>query len=250
MYLGNIGSGKTLSAVIDMVQNKQHITYYANIIPKLPKKTPQIKVIEPHMIIKKDIVGTKKKRGGKEEPVYEYKLNKEFWEEFKGQSKTIVLDEVHNLLNARRPGSRVNVIMGDFLALARRIVGDDPQSEGDLILITQLGRRADVIARDMAHKVVYHIMHYVKSCDKCHAAWRETSEMPEQAKICPYCGHYKLSKSKFMIEKFHFAGINAFDMWKNFGMSSFHMHYYMRNVDKYFKYYSTLQWENLLSDLY
>lgn len=250
LYLGNVGSGKTLSAVVDMVENRQHLEFYTNVKPLKPKETPWIIPIKPEMIVKKELLGMKKHKGGKEEPVYKYELNKEFWLGMQGKAKSIVLDEIHNMMNARRPGSKVNVIMGDFLALARRIVGDDPQAEGDMILITQLGRRADIIAREMAHKIVYHVGHYTKTCQRCGCSWRETSEMPEQAKVCLACGFWRLKKHSHFIEKWHFAGTSAFDAWRSFGLKTFHKHYFLRNVERYFPYYSTLQWENLLSDLY
>lgn len=249
LYLGNVGSGKTLSAVMEMVKNRQHVTYYTNINPKNKKKTPWIIPITQEMLVRKEIVKVINKKDGKQEPVYNYKLNEDFWRQKQKEAKTLIIDEMHTLMDARRSQSKVSKIMNDFLALARRVVGDDPQSEGDLILITQLGRRADVIAREMAHQVRYHIMHYVKTCKKCGTSWRETSETPEQLKVCPSCAYWKLEKHSFRIERFHFCNVQSFEMWKNFSMPSYHKHYFVRNVEQYFTFYDTLQWDTLISDL-
>ena len=253
LYLGKPGSGKSLSAVMEMVENIQHISFYTNIKPKKPKLTPQITSIKTDMLVKKELKGVIKKKGGGSDPVYDWKLNEAYWKELQGQPKTVVLDEFHTIMDARRAMSKPNKIMGDFLALIRRIIGDDPMAQGDLILITQLGKRADVIAREMAHQVVYHVMHYTKYCQKCRTAWHEHSDMPDQAKVCIACGHYRLGQADHYIEKFHFDSVNSFNMWEMFGKPQnqwFYSHYYVTGVSQYFGYYDTVQWDNMLSELY
>ena len=249
LVLGNIGSGKTLTIVREMVRNDQGLKFYTNITPAKPRLTPHIKKINASMIVLKELKATKKKRDGTEEPVYEFKLNKEFWKSI-DEPITIVLDEVHTMFDARRGFSKVNNIFGDFLAMLRRVIGEDPMVQGDLILITQLSRRVDVIGRDMVHQVRYHICHYTKQCQRCFARWHETSEVPEPVKVCPVCGHNRLKKTHLSIEVKHFAGMTAYDGWKEWGMNTWHRHYFVNDVEGYFKYYSTTQWEDMFSELY
>jgi len=247
--LGNIGSGKTAGVVREMIMNKQKINYYTNITSKKPSKTKHIKKISADMIIERKEEGFKKKRDGSTEPIYKLQLNKDFWF---GVDKpiSVVLDEAHSIMNPRRSGSKVNVIVGDFLALLRRVLGEDSQSEGDLYLITQLSRRLDVIGRDMAHQVRYYVCHYTKTCLKCGLSWAENSEMPEQLRVCPRCEHHRLNKNNFVIEVKHFAGMKAYEDWKEFGVLSFHAHYFIKDIEDYFPYYDTHQWEDLFNDYY
>jgi len=241
-------SGKSACAIRETVIYK-HMKYYTNILPKKPRITSNIITIEPEMIIKRTVKDVKKKRDGSEENVYEYELNKEFWTEQAIRPLSVMIDEAHDYLNARKSMSKINEILGSFLALARRIVGET-DGEGDLIFITQLDRRIDVICREMAHQIRWHVCHYRKTCLACGLTWYENSDFPEKIKLCPACGNYKLRKHSFKIECFHYANISAFDAWKQFGMSTFHKRYYINDIEKYFPLYDTLQWENLFKDLY
>ena len=248
LFLGNLGSGKTVSAIRETQLNK-HMNYYTNILPKSKKLTPNIIPIHPGMLIKKTIIEMKKKRDGTEEPIYKFELNKEFWTEQAKKPLSVVLDEAHDFMNARRSTSKINEILASFLALARRIVGET-DGEGDLIFITQLDRRIDIICREMAHQIRWHVCHYKKTCLSCGLTWYENSDFPEKIKLCPGCGNYKLRKHSFKIECFHYANITSFDAWKQFGMQTYHKRYYINNIEKYFSMYDTLQWQNLFQDLY
>ena len=247
--LGNIGSGKTVTVVREMVMNKQKINYYTNINSKKPSKTKHIHKITADMIIERKQEGFKTKKDKSVEPIYKLQLNKDFWLEV-DKPISVILDEAHTIMNPRRAMSKVNVIVGDFLALLRRVLGEDSQSEGDLYLITQLNRRLDVIGREMAHQIRYHVCHFTKTCLKCGVSWAENSEMPEQLRICPVCEHPRLNKSKFIIEVKHFAGIKAYEDWKDFGVMSYHRHYFINDIEDYFPYYNTHQWEDLFNDYY
>jgi len=244
LFLGNVGSGKTACAVRHMVLNN-HMNYYSNILPTKPKLTPNIITIQPEMIVENKIVDYKKSG----EAITKLDLNKDYWVNDAKKPLSVVLDEAHDFMDARRSMTKVNQILAKFLALARRIVGET-DAEGDLIFITQLDRRIDVICREMAHQIRYHICHYFKSCKKCGCSWRETSETPEKAMLCFYCGSHLLEKNNFCIEVMHFANIQVYDAWKEFGMKSYHRHYFIRDIEQFFPYYNTLQWNNMFEDLY
>ena len=248
LFLGNIGSGKSACAIRETRINS-HMKYYTNILPAKPKITNNIITISSEMIIKKKLVEMKKKRDGTQEPVYKLELNKEFWTEEAERPLSVVIDEAHDFLNARKSMSKINEILTSFLALARRIVGET-DAEGDLIFITQLDRRIDVICREMAHQIRWHVCHYYKTCNKCGMTWYENSDFPEKQKLCYKCGHYAIRKHSFRIEVFHYANIGVFDAWKQFGMRTHHRRYFINNIEEYFPLYNTLQWSNLFCDLY
>lgn len=241
LYCGNIGSGKTACAVREMA-NTPYKNYYSNIITKHIKNA---KILSPDMIIQKTVIG-KNKKG---EDVNDFKLNVDFWKNTQ-KPISIILDEIHSILNSRRSMSKVNVIMTDWLALLRRMLGQTDAGEGELIVITQLTGRVDIILREMAHRIKYFTCHYIKSCRNCGVSWRENSEMPEQLGECPACGSWKIHKHDFVIEVKHFATISAFDAWHELGIKTYHRNYLITDIEKYFPYYDTLQWDNLFSEFY
>ena len=146
IYLGNVGSGKTACAVREIMLNKAHRKTFSNIVTRGLKNN---KVIRPEMIIDKQQVDTKTKRDGTTIPVYEIKLNTQFWKDI-DEPINVVLDEAHTIINARRSMSKVNQIVTDWLALIRRVLGSADSGFGSLILISQLHNRIDIIAREMA----------------------------------------------------------------------------------------------------
>lgn len=247
IILGNVGSGKTAFAVREMYLNHNNRKTYSNITTKIKHQVN----ISPEMIIKKTQVDTRKKRTGEIEPVYEYKLNIDYWKNIK-EPINVILDEAHSIVNARRSMSKTNIIITDWLALIRRVLGQTEQGYGELVFITQLSNRIDIIARDMATNVIYTICHYLKTCSKCGTTWQENSELPEPLSYCinNNCRAYSIKKHTHYLELWHFAGMPMYQMWKEWGQKSFYKHYFIKDIEKYFKFYSTLQWDNLFSEFY
>ncbi len=200
------------------------------------------------MIIKKELKGYKKTKNGRE-PIYDKKLNKEYWKAIK-EPISCVLDEAHAIINARRSMSKINIIVTDWLALLRRVLGSSESGYGELVLITQLPNRIDIIAREMATQIRYHKCHYRKRCKKCNTVWQENSEMPESLWECPNCNSPNLVKFHHIIEVWHFSSMKHFNFWKEFEKKTFYKHYLVNDIEKYFKYYDTLQWDSLFSDVY
>lgn len=244
--LGKMGSGKTACMVREMILNDDKKTTFSNII--LKKKLPHVKQIQRDMIIEKKLEATTKT--GKK--IYSLEFNSEFWKETRKKYKSInvILDEAHTLINSRRAMSKENVIMNDFLAMLRRILGDSGEGYGELILISQLGRRLDINARELCTSVHYHIAHYVRTCKKCGYSFKENNEVAIKPKLCPRCGSWKLDKKNFIIEKFEFANMDDLDYWIEFRKRTYYNHYYITDIEDYFSYYDTFQWENLISDGY
>ena len=247
IYLGRVGSGKTATAVRDMALNLNNRNTYSNIITKNIKN--QI-TITSKMIIKKEIEDHKKnKKTGELEPVYRFTLNKEFWKNIK-EPINVTLDEAHSILNARRSMSKVNIVITDWLALIRRVLGESEQGMGDLIMITQLPNRIDIIARDMASNINYHICHYTKGCWDCSTTWTENSEMPEPLWNCPECYSNNIKKFGHTIEVYSFGSMKDYEFWRDFSQETYYKHYLINDIEDYFPCYDTMQWESMFSDLY
>jgi len=243
IYLGNVGSGKTLSAVRDMCINKNHRVMFSNIETKGVKNNI---VIKGSMIIKKDVIGYKKSG----EPLYKFSLNEQYWRDMvaKYGCIDIILDEIHTLLNSRRGMTKQAVIMTDFLSLLRRILGSK-QNQGDLIMITQLERRIDIIAKEMCNHCRFHICHFTKTCQDCGKSWNENNEMPEQKYSCPRCQNINIMIHSHVIEVWHFSCVDDFIRWKYFGKKMYYKHYFINDAPLYFVKYNTLQWGNLLTEI-
>ncbi len=240
------GSGKTALAVREMTLNLNRRKTYSNIKTKLKTQVD----ITPDMIINKEIVDYKKNRKtGEKEPIYKYKMNMEFWQNIK-EPINVILDEAHTILNSRRSMSKVNIIVSDWLALIRRVLGTTDAGYGELTFISQLANRIDVIARDMATNIIYTICHFLKTCENCALTWQENSEMPEGYIVCPYCYSNKLFKHSHKIEVWHFPNMQLFMMWHQFGQKNFYKHYYINDIEEYFPLYNTLQWDNMFATLY
>ena len=241
LVVGNVGSGKSATTVREMAISKR--TTYSNLHTSLDNQID----ISSDMIIKKEIVDTKKKRDGTVEPVYEMKMNVDFWKEVP-KPCDIILDEFHNIFSSRRSMSKQSQIFSEWLALIRRSLGSVGGITGNLYIITQLTRRADVIAREMAHQVRYCICHFVRGCRKCGFTWNECSENPEQTVICPICDNLEMYDFDHKIEMFHFVSVESLEQWRTMGIKTYYRHYFINDIGDYFPLYNTLQWENMFSD--
>ena len=243
ILLGNIGSGKTACTVRELMLNKSNRITFSNI------KTKGIKnnvLISSDMIIKKEIIKTKQSG----QVIYKLRLNVDFWKKVikKYKSINVIIDEAHTILNARRAMSDVNKIMTDFMSLLRRIIGSSESGYGELVLISQLERRIDIVAKEMSTNVRYHLCHYKKTCKICFSTWNETNEIPEPLFNCPKCGSWQLIKHSHVIEVWHFKNVDFFVLWKYYRKKTYHQHYLINDIENYFHAYNTLQWENLISD--
>jgi len=113
-----VGSGKTISVIKDLAENKDN-KFYPVTFSNIKTKGLNNILITKDMLIKKEVTGTK--RNGEE--TYKLTFNIEFWEEQKAKygSFNIVIDEAHTIYNSRKAMSKQNIILGDFLALIRKI---------------------------------------------------------------------------------------------------------------------------------
>lgn len=244
LIVGNVGSGKTATAVKEIVLRRDGRACYSNI------KTIGVKhnhLIKQDMILK---VVPKLDTDGNPTNKTEIKLNVEFWlslREKHPEGINVYIDEAHSIYNSRRSMSKQNIIMGDFLALIRKILTSST-GKGKLTLITQLPNRIDKIARDMCTLVKYFRCHYIKTCKKCNEIFHENNETVEKLFWCPNCGSSKLKESNHKIEAFHFSSVDKYEQFIHFGVKSYHRRYLVNDLPDYFGKYDTLQINDLVTE--
>lgn len=245
IFLGNVGSGKTLSVVRETIKGGQGFPVITNI--RMPKAANVIPLQAEHIIKK---VHVRDKKDGT--PVYDLALNEDHWKDLLKEygAIDIIIDEAHQLGNARRSMSKVNIIMSDFMALLRRVLGSKDGRTGRLTLITQLPRRLDVTMREMASQVRYHRAHWRTHCKQCHRFWWEHSDMPKPADQCYHCGKRQLHRQGHIIEVWEFSSMQHCEVFFYSGTPSYYQHYMIHNVSAWFDQYDTLQWEDMVSSIY
>jgi len=247
--LGNPGSGKTARAVRMMKHEFRDIPIYSNIETKGIKHNTLMSgsmIVEkvPVIITKDGIEQQKIKRDGT--PVTKKQLNADFWE--KAPKPCVVLiDEAHSMINARKAMSKVNEIVTDWLALIRRVIGGKDGTYGELILISQLDRRIDVIAREMSTLVEYHRCHYFVECKRCHNQYAEHNDIPEKMRECA-CGYRYFKRHSFTIEVWSFRNVNDYIYFIEMGRKTYFKRQYISDIENYFKHYNTFQWKSLMSE--
>jgi hypothetical protein len=243
LIYGNVGSGKTASMVLYM-KNNPHKTFITNIHVR-GQGFKHVMLLKAEMIIKKEVTGVK--RNGKE--VYKATFNKEFWQDLikKHGEMNIIIDEAHAFgLNPRRSMSSLNLVMTDFVALIRRVLGS-ADNTGDAFFISQLSHRLDPKLRDMAEKVFYMINHYICECSICHQKWAETNETARKFELCPRCRDYRFKKIHSEIEVFEFASNDKFIEWKDYKIRSYYNRYIQKNIMQIYGNYDTVQIDDILS---
>ncbi len=230
IYLGNLGSGKTCNAVKEMIEDRSNRKTYTNIVP-MSKSCNWIK-IRPEDIITLDINDKGKVK---------YSLNKDFWMK-QPKPLNIVWDEIHlSMGNSRRSMSSPNIVLSQFIALARRFVGSDLKGYGHLIFIAQHPQSVDANIRRLTNEIRYHRMHWIMNCQDCYS--REfTNSDKEEIELCSVCRSPNLIRSNFICQVFKFRNWEKYIVWKYF--TSYAVH----DLSDYFKYYDTEQMEDMWED--
>jgi hypothetical protein len=233
-------SGKTASIVREIVMRDDGKTTFSNIV--MPQVEHNIEINKSMIVHEIDDPKNPKKT--------KQVLNVEFWKEAVNQygGINVVIDEAHTILNARRGMSKQSEVMSEFIALLRRVIGGASEGYGKLVLITQLDRRIDVIAREMATRIKFCRCHYEVSCSDCGYSVVETNDTPEKCHRCPRCRSFKVKPNNFIIEIFLFENMEKYERFAFWHLKTYYHHYYITDIEQYFQYYDTLQWDNLISD--
>lgn len=221
---------------------------YTNIQTKLKN----CNLINAENIITKTLL--KNKRDGT--PIFKTELNMDFWKTIPKPSD-IYLDEAHTILNSKRSMNKINIIIGEWLSMLRRILNDSTGKTGNLILITQRYMKLDNEARNLATLIQYHICHWIKECNDCHHWQQESSEesiedyqdIPMQ-NICINCKSKNIFKHSHIVEIHRFKEENDFLNWELNKIDNNDISFAITNINEFFDLYNTLQWDNLFKGYY
>lgn len=142
LIYGGFGSGKTISAVRNMVlrQRKCFVNF--------PVKLPTAQRLKMADIIKYE------KRSEKTHQVVFTGVNWAFWQNVRNKYSHygIYLDEVHNIIHSRLAMTKRNIFMTMWMSQIRKILQDDDQN--DLVLITQRLGKVDIDFRELAQVII------------------------------------------------------------------------------------------------
>lgn len=137
--IGGIGSGKSLTAVKEIISSKQYALTNFNL--KNYKNYHRIRFSD---VIKKEKSDNERQKD-KLVPV----VNWEFWEDIRKNNKnfSIYIDEIHNLIHSRRSMSKTNILMSKWVSQIRKICQDSPSNH--LYIISQTLRKIDIDFREL-----------------------------------------------------------------------------------------------------
>ena len=144
-YIGGVGSGKSISAVRFMV--KRGVKTFVNFEVHVPFAE---RIKKDYIIQSNEIINEKSGKVVKTEKSVNWKFWKEAIKKYGGYD--FVLDEVQQLVNARRAMSRESILLTMWFAQIRKIMGSTEQHE--IVLISQRISKIDVAWRDLIHEVV------------------------------------------------------------------------------------------------
>lgn len=143
IIVGGTGSGKSISAVKDMLDRK--IDCYTN----LQSKCPYLKRLEVADIIMKKTIGNKKDGT----PIEALAINWDFWDKKIGTKFDITLDEAHNIMDSHASMTHFSRMMRTWITQVRKILGASQNT--NLNLISQRFENIDVTSRELCHEIVH-----------------------------------------------------------------------------------------------
>lgn len=231
IFLGKLGSGKSLHAVKQMKTDESKLKYYTNI-------TVNFKNTEP--LLENQIIEQIETDEGKKKPKKDYRLNWDFWRKQK-KPLNIIWDEIHLTANSRASMTKKNMIMMNFVAMARRITGMDEAGYGTLSFIAQTDFSIEKYIRHLANEILYHIMYWDQFCKNCGVSERRSSE-GRQSRNCNYCLSDHTKKENFFCIVYRFLSIEHYEAW----LAGFEGKWYeskevIVDIEDYFGDYDTLQ---------
>lgn len=235
---GNLGSGKTVSVVRDMMLDRSKLVTYSNIRTKLRNA----------MFIRPEHVITKQKfMDGKKEKI-KLKLNIGYWMKRK-KPLNIIWDEIHLTASSRRSMSSVNQVFSQFVAMARRFTGMDETGYGTVTFIAQTERTIDLNIKELANDIQYNRMHWLLTCRNCYKSLPVTSDDPMRRK-CVFCSSQDIYRNRFNLEIWKFKNFSRYFRFIDDGMRGKHHyeHFFVNDIAEYFRNYDTHQIESLWED--
>lgn len=246
LSLGKMGSGKTLTEVSRILKYRGNRQIYTNI--HLTKPNEQIRKLTSDMLVKKKLVSEKKKRDGTIEQKYKYVYNVKYWEDIKEPTK-LIIDEGALFLNARDSMNAFNKAFTKWLYLIRRVLKQSEEEQGNMVLIAQVGRTVDVIARELANLIRYHRKFFWKVCQDCKTKIFTHNDHFEGAyQYCRVCGSENIRQNLVFIRIYHFNDTYRFENWLYNESVKPNLITTLHNPQKYFNEYDTEQFDGLIED--
>ena len=138
MLSGNVGTGKTISAVHYAMGSDNVLANF-----KLRDHPNYLRLMKEHIISSSSEVPE-----GCRKAIVEKKVNWPFWREH--QNCDVFLDEIHNIMSSRTAMSRQNILMSEWLSQIRKIWG----SSGDANYLRYLRRMNNINFNKVFQKVL------------------------------------------------------------------------------------------------
>ncbi len=144
-FVGNVGGGKTVSAVKRIVESK-----YMSFVNFDTKAHNVVRLKKEH-IVKETVIGHTKV--GKE--IIKREVNWKFWNDALKKYKEyhLFLDEIHNIAHSRRSMTNWNTLMSIWISQIRKILGNLERTH--IYLVSQRIDRIDVAFRDLLNCIIH-----------------------------------------------------------------------------------------------
>lgn len=215
--IGNVGSGKTLSATKYIID--RGLTTYTN----YPVKSDNVIRLKKEYFIQDTVVGQSRGR-----EVKKLNLNWQYWQQAltdHPQGFDIVGDEWHNVMHSRQAMTKWNTLLSIWMSQIRKIMGSSERH--DFVFITQRIDRVDIAARDLLSEIIYCQKIQTKQLIKTVVIkdGRYTTRMIPKTIIIQ-----RIFKGESCVEKYHafMNGMKTYDHSKAFFANP-----YMKYYDSY-----------------
>ena len=137
--------------------------------------------------------------------------------------------------------SKKNLIISQFVAMARRITGMDQAGYGTLTFIAQTDFSIEKYIRHLANEIIYHVMYWDQYCMDCDTSEIRNSETAPRRK-CNFCLSENTRKENFSCIIYKFLSFSDYSYWDaGFSGKWYDSREVILDISEYFKYYDTLQ---------
>lgn len=138
-------SGKTLTAVKHILDSKTYALTNFSLKGKIPYRRLRFS----------DIISENVDYNSLGKASIKKTVNWDFWNKVKHEHKNfnVYIDEIHNLIHARRAMSSVSVVMSIWVSQIRKILANSEDSH--LIIISQEARKIDIDFRELLDLIIY-----------------------------------------------------------------------------------------------
>lgn len=234
VFLGNLGSGKSACAVKEIIDSESNRKTYTNLNTNNVKNAVFIKPSDIIQIIPNP----------KDKKKELFQLNIKYWKKQK-KPLNVLWDEIHLTANSRKSTSKVNMVLSQFMAMARRITGFDKRGYGHFTFIAQKERTIDVNIRELCNEIIYHISYWRITCNDCGKFVYWTSEK-QQLEQCLNCGSWDIFKDDVYVLRLFFNKWENYYRYTEGEQGRFHFkRQFVYDIEDYFQYYDTMQISNV-----